>query len=276
MADCRQLWERALRECRVLMPPFVVLEVLASEARRMSSRSSNRSSTSRSRIEAAEQMAKWAQAKRRSDSHATTTKDRTPRSEPRRASRGNGRVPRGRSARHARRGRQSLAPKLGASRCRAQRSPQGHAGQSSSPPSEASASQSPKTISLTMTSRNSAVTGSSCGILFVSKRRRARPHRPTHSVTSLSETVVSVRRGALGHHARDAINPVSSRAVIQNGASSLPHEVPYNFARSAPRVQSASANSEPPSSKACRERISAALRQRDSHLENRGNSICRR
>jgi predicted nucleic acid-binding protein len=31
VADCRTLWERALRECRVLMPPFVVLEVLAGD-----------------------------------------------------------------------------------------------------------------------------------------------------------------------------------------------------------------------------------------------------
>lgn len=29
--DCRELWVRALRECRVLMPPFVVLEVLAGD-----------------------------------------------------------------------------------------------------------------------------------------------------------------------------------------------------------------------------------------------------
>lgn len=29
--DCRELWERALRECSVLMPPFVVLEVLAGD-----------------------------------------------------------------------------------------------------------------------------------------------------------------------------------------------------------------------------------------------------
>lgn len=29
VADCRTLWERALRESRVLMPPFVFLEVLA-------------------------------------------------------------------------------------------------------------------------------------------------------------------------------------------------------------------------------------------------------
>ena len=31
VADCRTLWERALREARVLMPPFVVLEVLAGD-----------------------------------------------------------------------------------------------------------------------------------------------------------------------------------------------------------------------------------------------------
>lgn len=29
VADCRTLWERSLRESRVLMPPFVFLEVLA-------------------------------------------------------------------------------------------------------------------------------------------------------------------------------------------------------------------------------------------------------
>lgn len=31
VADCRTLWERALRESRVLMPPFAVLEVLAGD-----------------------------------------------------------------------------------------------------------------------------------------------------------------------------------------------------------------------------------------------------
>lgn len=32
VGDCRALWVRALRECRVLMPPFVVLEVLAGDS----------------------------------------------------------------------------------------------------------------------------------------------------------------------------------------------------------------------------------------------------
>lgn len=31
VTDCRDLWVRALRECRVLMPPFVVLEVLGGD-----------------------------------------------------------------------------------------------------------------------------------------------------------------------------------------------------------------------------------------------------
>jgi predicted nucleic acid-binding protein len=31
VSDCRELWVRVLRECRVLMPPFVVLEVLAGD-----------------------------------------------------------------------------------------------------------------------------------------------------------------------------------------------------------------------------------------------------
>ena len=31
VSDCRTLWVRALKECRVLMPPFVVLEVLGGD-----------------------------------------------------------------------------------------------------------------------------------------------------------------------------------------------------------------------------------------------------
>jgi glutathione S-transferase len=31
VADCRALWERALSECRVFLPPFVVLEVMSGE-----------------------------------------------------------------------------------------------------------------------------------------------------------------------------------------------------------------------------------------------------
>lgn len=60
VADCRSLWERALRECRILMPPFVVLEVLAGDS--ASPRFPIVSSVVHVAFayQAAERMAKWA------------------------------------------------------------------------------------------------------------------------------------------------------------------------------------------------------------------------
>lgn len=76
VADCRTLWERALRECRVLMPPFVVLEVLASEGAPDEFPIVKSIEHVAFSYQAAEQMAKWArgEAKKRVSRDAKTAR----------------------------------------------------------------------------------------------------------------------------------------------------------------------------------------------------------